>query len=83
MNDLEKGLKLLKKALKIYNNVPGQQSTIAGIEAQMGVMYYMLGNYSDSYNIFKSSVAKFRAGGEKKSALFGIALNQMGLACVQ
>ncbi|GAU43960.1 hypothetical protein TSUD_283870 [Trifolium subterraneum] len=83
MNDLEKGLKLLKKALKIYNNVPGQQSTIAGIEAQMGVMYYMLGNYSDSYNIFKSSVAKLRASGEKKSALFGIALNQMGLACVQ
>jgi tetratricopeptide (TPR) repeat protein len=83
MNDLEKGLKLLKKALKIYNNVPGQQSTIAGVEAQMGVMYYMLGNYSDSYDILKSSVAKFRASGEKKSALFGIALNQMGLACVQ
>lgn len=83
MNDLEKGLKLLKKALKIYENVPGQKSTIAGIEAQMGVMYYMLGNYSDSYNIFQSSVMKFRAGGEKKSALFGIALNQMGLACVQ
>lgn len=83
MNDLEKGLKLLKKALKIYGNAPGQQSTVAGIEAQMGVMYYMLGNYSDSYNIFKSAIAKFRASGEKKSALFGIALNQMGLACVQ
>ncbi|KAK7266099.1 hypothetical protein RIF29_18739 [Crotalaria pallida] len=83
MNDLEKGLKLLKKALKIYGNAPGQQSTIAGIEAQMGVMYYMLGNYSDSYNIFKSAIAKFRASSEKKSALFGIALNQMGLACVQ
>lgn len=83
MNDLEKGLKLLKKALKIYGNAPGQQSTIAGIEAQMGVMYYMLGNYSDSYNIFKSAISKFRASGEKKSALFGIALNQMGLACVQ
>ncbi|XP_061375939.1 protein KINESIN LIGHT CHAIN-RELATED 2 isoform X2 [Gastrolobium bilobum] len=83
MNDLEKGLKLLKKALKIFGNAPGQQSTIAGIEAQMGVMCYMLGNYSDSYNIFKSAIAKFRASGEKKSALFGIALNQMGLACVQ
>ncbi|KAJ1416499.1 Tetratricopeptide-like helical domain superfamily [Sesbania bispinosa] len=83
MNDLEKGLKLLKKALKIYGNAPGHQSTIAGIEAQMGVMYYMLGNYSDSYNIFKSAIAKFRASGEKKNALFGIALNQMGLACVQ
>ncbi|KOM56834.1 hypothetical protein LR48_Vigan10g272600 [Vigna angularis] len=83
MNDLEKGLKLLKKALKIYTNAPGQQSTVAGIEAQMGVMYYMLGNFSDSYNIFKSAIAKFRATGEKKTALFGIALNQMGLACVQ
>ncbi|KAE9612717.1 hypothetical protein Lal_00005991 [Lupinus albus] len=83
MNDLGRGLKLLKKALKIYGNAPGQQSTIAGIEAQMGVMYYMLGNYSDSYNIFKSAIAKFRASGEKKSALFGIVLNQMGLTCVQ
>ncbi|XP_054814624.1 protein KINESIN LIGHT CHAIN-RELATED 2-like [Prosopis cineraria] len=83
MNDVEQGLKLLKKALKMYGNSPGQQCTIAGIEAQMGVMYYMMGNYSDSYNIFKSAIAKFRASGEKKSALFGIALNQMGLACVQ
>lgn len=83
MNDLEQGLKLLKKALKMYGNAPGQQSTIAGIEAQMGVIYYMMGNYSDSYNIFKSSIAKFRGSREKKSALFGIALNQMGLACVQ
>ncbi|KAJ7970846.1 Protein KINESIN LIGHT CHAIN-RELATED 3 [Quillaja saponaria] len=83
MNDLEQALKLLKKALKTYGNTPGQQSTIAGIEAQMGVMYYMMGNYSDSHNTFKSAISKFRASGEKKSALFGIALNQMGLACVQ
>ncbi|KAK0593621.1 hypothetical protein LWI29_026689 [Acer saccharum] len=83
MNELDKALRLLKKALKIYGDAPGQQSTIAGIEAQMGVMYYMMGNYSDSYNTFKSAISKFRASGEKKTALFGIALNQMGLACVQ
>lgn len=83
MNDLEQAVKLLKKALKIFGDAPGQQSTTAGIEAQMGVMYYMMGKYSDSYNTFKSSTTKFRATGEKKSALFGIALNQMGLACVQ
>lgn len=83
LNELDQALKLLKKALKIYGYAPGQQSTIAGIEAQMGVMYYMMGNYSDSYNTFKSAISKFRASGEKKSALFGIALNQMGLACVQ
>ncbi|CAH9067654.1 unnamed protein product [Cuscuta europaea] len=83
MNELEQALKLLDKALKIYNDAPGQQSTIAGIEAQIGVIYYMLGRYTDSYNSFKSSISKLRASGEKKSAFFGIALNQMGLACVQ
>lgn len=82
-NELDQALKLLKKALSIYNDAPGHQSTIAGIEAQIGVMYYMMGNYADSYYTFKSSVSKFRASGEKKSALFGIALNQMGLTCVQ
>lgn len=83
MNELDQAIKLLQKALKIYNDAPGQQSTIAGIEAQVGVLYYMLGNYSDSYDSFKSATSKLRANGEKKSAFFGIALNQMGLACVQ
>ncbi|CAL5370068.1 unnamed protein product [Camellia sinensis] len=83
MDELDQALKLLQKALKIYEDGPGQQSTIAGIEAQMGVLYYMMGNYTDSYNSFKNAVSKFRDIGEKKSALFGVALNQMGLACVQ
>ncbi|XP_052196601.1 protein KINESIN LIGHT CHAIN-RELATED 2 [Diospyros lotus] len=83
MDELEQALRLLQKALKIYGNAPGQQSTIAGIEAQMGVLYYLTGHYSDSYNSFKDAISKFREIGEKKSALFGIALNQMGLACVQ
>ncbi|KAK4768081.1 hypothetical protein SAY87_003222 [Trapa incisa] len=83
MEELAEAIKLLQKALKIYNNAPGQQGTIAGIEAQIGVMYYMLGNYLDSYASFSSAVSKLRASGEKKSAFFGIALNQMGLACVQ
>ncbi|KAK1359692.1 Tetratricopeptide TPR-1 [Heracleum sosnowskyi] len=83
MNELDQALKLLKKALKIYNDAPGQQNTIAGIEAQMGVIYYMLGNYPASYTSFKSTILKLRAGGEKKSAFYGIVLNQMGLTCVQ
>ncbi|KAB2072869.1 hypothetical protein ES319_A07G046500v1 [Gossypium barbadense] len=83
MNDLDQAIKLLQKALKIYNDCPGQQSTIAGIEAQIGVMYYMLGNYSESYNSFKGAISKLRACGQRKSAFFGVALNQMGLACVQ
>jgi tetratricopeptide (TPR) repeat protein len=83
MNEIEQAIKLLQKALKIYNDAPGQQCTIAGIEAQIGVMYYMLGNYSDSYTAFENSIKKLRASGEKKTAFFGIALNQMGLTCVQ
>lgn len=83
MEELEQALKLLQKALKMYNDAPGQQNTIAGIEAQMGVLHYMLGNYSESYSSFRSATTKLRASGEKKSAFFGIALNQMGLACVQ
>ncbi|CAA6661194.1 unnamed protein product [Spirodela intermedia] len=83
MNEQEQAIKLLKKALKIYDDAPGHQSTVAGIEAQMGVLYYRRGNYSESYNSFKSGVTKLRACGEKKSVFFGIVLNQMGLACVQ
>lgn len=83
MNELDHALKLLQKALKIYNDVPGQQNTIAGIEAQLGVMYYVLGKYSESYSSFKNAIFKLRASGEKKNAFFGIALNQMGLTCVQ
>jgi len=83
MNEHEQALKLLQKALKMYNNSAGQQSTIAGIEAQMGVLHYILGNYAESYDSFKSAIAKLRTCGEKKSAFFGIALNQMGLACIQ
>lgn len=83
LNELEQAIKLLQKALQIYDDAPGQQSTIAGIEAQMGVLYYMLGNYSESYSFFEKATSKLRVSGERKSAFFGIALNQMGLACVQ
>ncbi|CAK8566779.1 unnamed protein product [Lathyrus sativus] len=83
MNEVEQALKLLQKALEIYNDAPGQQGAIAGIEAQIGVMNYMLGNYTESYNTLKNAISKLRAIGEKKSSFFGIALNQLGLACVQ
>ncbi|XP_027073983.1 protein KINESIN LIGHT CHAIN-RELATED 2 [Coffea arabica] len=83
MSETDQALELLQTAIKVYGNAPGQQSTIAGIEAQIGVLYYILGSYSDSYNSLKNAITKFRAVGEKKNALFGVALNQMGLACVQ
>ncbi|KAL9264565.1 KINESIN LIGHT CHAIN-RELATED 2-like protein [Drosera capensis] len=83
MQELEQALDLLQKGLSLYSKRKGQQSTMAGIEAQMGAIAYMLGNYSDSYNHFKNAIAKFQACGDKKTALCGITLNQMGLACVQ
>lgn len=83
MDELDQALKLLKKALKVFDGKVGQRSTVAGIEAQMGVLYYMMEKYSESYNSLKSAIAKFRAIGEKKSCMFAVALNQMGLACVQ
>ncbi|XP_010499231.1 PREDICTED: uncharacterized protein LOC104776804 isoform X1 [Camelina sativa] len=83
MNEVEQAISLLQKALKIYSDSPGQKIMIAGIEAQMGVLYYMMGKYMESYNTFKSAVSKLRATGKKQSTFFGIALNQMGLACIQ
>lgn len=83
MNEPEEALKLLHKAKKLLEGVPGQRSTVAGIEAQMGVMFYMIGRFGEARSSFESAVATLRASGERKSAFFGIMLNQMGLACVQ
>ncbi|KAL2342649.1 hypothetical protein Fmac_003934 [Flemingia macrophylla] len=83
VDEPEEALKLLGRAMKLLEDKPGQQSSIAGIEARMGVMYYMVGKYEESRNSFESAVAKLRASGERKSAFFGVVLNQMGLACVQ
>ncbi|KAL3619518.1 Protein KINESIN LIGHT CHAIN-RELATED 1 [Castilleja foliolosa] len=82
-NEPGEALKLLQKAMKLLEDKPGQQSTIAGIEARVGVMFYMVGRYEESRGAFESAVGKLRVSGERKSAFFGVVLNQMGLACVQ
>lgn len=83
LNEHKEALKLLLKAMKLLGGTPGHRSTIAGIEAQMGVMLYMVGRYGEARSSFESAVVKLRASGESKSAFFGIVLNQMGLACLQ
>ncbi|KAH7289634.1 hypothetical protein KP509_30G012300 [Ceratopteris richardii] len=82
MGEREQALFLLQRALDILEALPGQQSAVAGVEAQMGVLYYYLGKYEESFLVFKSAVSKLQSTGEKKSAQLGIVLNQMGLACV-
>ncbi|KEH18621.1 putative 43kDa postsynaptic protein [Medicago truncatula] len=83
LNEPEEALKLLQKAVKLLEGIPGQYRTMAGIEAQMGVLFYMVGRHVDAWKSFDNAVTKLRAGGERKSAFFGFVLNQMGLACVQ
>ncbi|KAF5732135.1 Tetratricopeptide repeat (TPR)-like superfamily protein [Tripterygium wilfordii] len=83
LNEPDEALKLLQKAMKLLDDTPGNRSTVAGIEAQMGVMFYMVGRYDEAQMSFSNAVAKLRASGESKSAFFSIVLNQMGLACVQ
>ncbi|XP_022893031.1 protein KINESIN LIGHT CHAIN-RELATED 1-like [Olea europaea var. sylvestris] len=79
----EEALKLLEESIKLLEDKPGQQSTIAGIQARIGVMFYVVGRYEESWSSFENAVTKLRANGERKSAFFGVVLNQMGLAGVQ
>ncbi|KAK1440867.1 hypothetical protein QVD17_06699 [Tagetes erecta] len=83
MNEVGVAVKLLKKALKVLGHNEGQLSLIAGVEAQVGVLCYTMGSYSESYDYLKAAVTKLRVVAEKKSGLFGFVLNQMGLACVK
>ena len=83
MNEMDQALNLLHKALQIYGDRLEHQCMIAGIEAQIGIIHYMLGHYVDSYNALKSSIVRFQVLGKDKSSLYGITLNQLGLTCVQ
>ncbi|GAB4834609.1 Protein KINESIN LIGHT CHAIN-RELATED 1 [Ancistrocladus abbreviatus] len=83
VNEPEEALKLLQRAMRLLEDKAGLQSTVAGLEARVGVMYYMVERYAESLNSFQNAVAKLRASGERKSAFFGVLLNQMGLACIQ
>ncbi|KAL2943207.1 Protein KINESIN LIGHT CHAIN-RELATED 2 [Bienertia sinuspersici] len=91
MNEIEQALNLLHKALELNSssisssNITVPKSKVAGIEVQIGVIHFMLGNYIDSYSFLKSAVVKFQVSGEKvsSSSLYAITLNQLGLACVK
>ncbi|KAD4887904.1 hypothetical protein E3N88_19976 [Mikania micrantha] len=75
MKEVEGAVELLKKA---YERCMGE---VARVEAQMGVLYYMMGSYKESYGYLKATISKQLGVG--KSGVLGIALNQMKLACLQ
>jgi len=82
MGEYNQAICLLQKALEILENTPGQQSAVGGIEAQMGVLFQLIGKYEEAYMFFKKAVSKLKFGNNKKSWPLGMLLNQMGLACI-
>lgn len=86
-NEPEEAFKVLQRATTILERGGGGEGgrrsgsgSMAGIEAQMGVMFYMVGKYGEARKAFEGAIEKLRGA---KSAMFGILLNQMGLACIQ
>lgn len=82
MGEYNQALSLLQRALEILENTPGQQSAVGGIEAQIGVLFHLLGKYEEAYMFFKRAVSKLRFGNNRKTWPLGMLLNQMGLACM-
>ncbi|XP_002989709.2 protein KINESIN LIGHT CHAIN-RELATED 1 [Selaginella moellendorffii] len=80
LSEREQAMCLLRKALESIKNIPGEPRSAAGIEAQMGVLYYIMGNFSESHSAFSSAVDKLRSAGETNTLMLGVLLNQMGLA---
>jgi hypothetical protein len=70
LGDLDEAQKLLHMALRLLEGSSREWSIIAGVVAQMGVLYYMVGRYANSGNSFKSADANSRAIGERKSTFF-------------
>lgn len=56
---------------------------MGGIEAQMGILYYMMEKFGPALDAFKSATCKLRDGGLEKTPLLGMLLNQMGITCVE
>ncbi|XP_038906715.1 protein KINESIN LIGHT CHAIN-RELATED 1-like [Benincasa hispida] len=85
-NEPEEAFRVLQRATMVLEQGVGGgrwsgSGAVAGIEAQMGVMFYMVGKYGEARKAFEGAIGKLRAGA--KSAMFGVLLNQMGLACIQ
>lgn len=83
LNEKEYALRLLKDALGIQASIPGQQASVSGIEAQMGILYNMMDEFTPALDAFNSAAKKLKEGGMRKTALLGMLLNQMGVACIE
>ncbi|KAG5251680.1 protein KINESIN LIGHT CHAIN-RELATED [Salix suchowensis] len=48
LNEHGEALKILHMAMKLVKDTPGQHSMVAGIEAQLGLMFYKVGKYGEA-----------------------------------
>eukprot|EP00249_Psilotum_nudum_P024019 c29062_g1_i1 orf=500-3460(+) len=83
LNEQEQALALLQKALGLLEAAPGQQSAAAGVQAQIGVLCYTSGEFTEALTAFQNCLSILRESAEKNSSLLGVVLNQLGLASVQ
>ncbi|XP_002970481.2 protein KINESIN LIGHT CHAIN-RELATED 1 [Selaginella moellendorffii] len=83
MGEREQALSLLKRALDILQLAPGEQSAAAGVEAQMGVLLYVMGKFSEAYTAFNSAILKLKFGTDRETTFLGVLFNQLALASVE
>jgi len=61
----------------------GQQATVAGLEAQIGILQNMLKQFKPALQSFHSAVAKMKSGTLRNSPLVGLVVNQMGVTSIE
>lgn len=83
LNEKETALLLLQRACNIQDRMPGQQATLAGLEAQIGVLQNMLRQFQPALQSFEKAVAKMKSGTLRNSPLLGLVINQMGVTCIE
>lgn len=61
----------------------GQQATLAGLEAQIGILQNMLKQFKPALQSFEKAVAKMKSGTLRNSPLLGLVINQMGITSIE
>ncbi|CAK9190594.1 unnamed protein product [Sphagnum troendelagicum] len=83
LNEKETALFLLQRAFNILDKAPGSQIAVSGIEAQIGILHYMMEDFELALDALRSAAGKIKDGIGKTTALFGMILNQIGLTLVE
>ncbi|CAK9857994.1 unnamed protein product [Sphagnum jensenii] len=83
LNEKETALFLLQRAFNILDKSPGSQIAVSGIEAQIGILHYMMEDFELALDALRSAAGKIKDGIGKTTALFGMILNQIGLTLVE